>query len=352
MLDPLGRLQVKQQVVPLNTGRDIDIFGGAPVRGAKRFAVKAALNGESYAGERCAISLRRRSTLRLSDDDKLAGPSFEEMEAGLVFGSEALSFAATELIAAPMAYESIVIDALAAPPAAAGPRYQLTCGAIAVACGKRGGGAGADTQRGAGALPQCEQAGAAASLQSPKWRIMPLGDGAATAVAANVEDLQRISSATGDAEPRRRSSGRSSPCTSSPPENGQTTMPTTDPNANLTFLPWVRQGAAASITTVDTLGDGSAASPTSLLRSRSTTVRRRSRFPCAFAGRPTSSASTRIRSCARTRGRAASTSSPTIFPASSSTGPISRGCSRRRGRTRTRDCGRGCAWSWCASRMA
>lgn len=33
-------------------------------------------------------------------------------------------------------------------------------------------------------------------------------------------------------------------------------MPATDPNANLTFLPWVRQGAAASITTGDTLGDG------------------------------------------------------------------------------------------------
>jgi len=31
-------------------------------------------------------------------------------------------------------------------------------------------------------------------------------------------------------------------------------MATTPPNANVTFLPWVRQGAAASITTLDTLG--------------------------------------------------------------------------------------------------
>ena len=142
----------------------------------------------------------------LSDDDKLAGPSFEEMEAGLVFGSEALSFAATELIAAPMAYESIVIDALAGAAAQpAGPRYQLTCGAIAAAYGERGGGAGAGTQRGAGALPRCDASGAAASLQKPNWRIMPLGDGAAAAVAANVEDVERISSATGDDEPRRSS---------------------------------------------------------------------------------------------------------------------------------------------------
>ena len=39
MLDPLGQMRVKQQVVPLNTARDIDIFGGAPVAGARRFTV-------------------------------------------------------------------------------------------------------------------------------------------------------------------------------------------------------------------------------------------------------------------------------------------------------------------------
>ena len=33
ILDPLGRLAVKQQVVPLNSGRDIDLYGGAPVIG-------------------------------------------------------------------------------------------------------------------------------------------------------------------------------------------------------------------------------------------------------------------------------------------------------------------------------
>src|SRR5215831_14954998 len=31
-------------------------------------------------------------------------------------------------------------------------------------------------------------------------------------------------------------------------------MPSTSPDANLSFLPWVRQGAAAAIATVDTLG--------------------------------------------------------------------------------------------------
>ena len=49
VLDPLGRLAVKQQVVPLNTARDIDIFGGAPVAGARRFALAAALERRSPA---------------------------------------------------------------------------------------------------------------------------------------------------------------------------------------------------------------------------------------------------------------------------------------------------------------
>jgi hypothetical protein len=36
-------------------------------------------------------------------------------------------------------------------------------------------------------------------------------------------------------------------------------MPTTSPDANLSFLPWVRQGAAAAISTVDTLGPAQSA---------------------------------------------------------------------------------------------
>src|SRR6185369_15446092 len=44
VLDPLGQLSVTQQVVPLNTGRDIEIFGSAPVIGDRRFRVTAAIN--------------------------------------------------------------------------------------------------------------------------------------------------------------------------------------------------------------------------------------------------------------------------------------------------------------------
>ncbi len=54
---------VRQQVVPLNTARDIDIFGGAPVAGARRFTLTATLERHA-ARERTAR--RRRSRRRSS----------------------------------------------------------------------------------------------------------------------------------------------------------------------------------------------------------------------------------------------------------------------------------------------
>ena len=65
VLDPLGRLMVKQQVVPLNTARDIDTFGGAPVAGARRFALTAALERHAAARPpRFVPTSRRRSSSR------------------------------------------------------------------------------------------------------------------------------------------------------------------------------------------------------------------------------------------------------------------------------------------------
>ena len=47
----------------------------------------------------------------MTDDEKLASPSFEEMEAGVVFGSDRVVFDELQTVAAPLEYESIVIDA-------------------------------------------------------------------------------------------------------------------------------------------------------------------------------------------------------------------------------------------------
>ena len=85
VLDPLGQLVVQQQVVPLNTTRDITTFGGAPVTGDPRFHVTATLNGQ--AGDIGVGAFAPARYFAMSDDDKLVAPSFETMDAGLVWRS-------------------------------------------------------------------------------------------------------------------------------------------------------------------------------------------------------------------------------------------------------------------------
>ena len=86
VLDPLGRLLVKQQVAPLNTARDIDIYGGAPVAGARRFQLAATLQGQAQGVAAVRAQFAPAQFFELSDDEKLAAPSFEEMDAGIVIG--------------------------------------------------------------------------------------------------------------------------------------------------------------------------------------------------------------------------------------------------------------------------
>src|SRR4029450_7818498 len=72
VLDPLGNLVVKQQAVPLNARRDIDVFGGAPVAGARRFQVGAALNGRPQTPRFVQDQFAPAQFFSMSDDEKLA----------------------------------------------------------------------------------------------------------------------------------------------------------------------------------------------------------------------------------------------------------------------------------------
>ena len=87
-------------------------------------------------------------------------------------------------------------------------------------------------------------------------------------------------------------------------------------SANLAFLPWVRQGAAAGIDRSRHARRGAAPAR---VDARRPAARQRHRRPrrcrCACAGRPTWSASTRDRSCAWTRGPAAADFEPNYFAA-------------------------------------
>jgi len=188
VLDPLGRLAIRQDVVPLNTGRDIDVFGGAPVAGAHRFALAATLNN---------VDLKDVTTLQapfapaqffaMSDDDKIASPSFAQMDAGFVVGKDdAVTIDANELVPARLDYDSIVIDTLAGdvPPPQPKP-YSLPPAQLAVYAAT--GAAARAPVRSVGRARFRTPGKPAVDLAEPTWAIAPLDAGPPVAVAANVK---------------------------------------------------------------------------------------------------------------------------------------------------------------------
>jgi hypothetical protein len=110
VLDPLGNLVVKQQVVPLNTSRDLDTFGGAPIAGARRFELKASIAGVTQDVNTIQEAFAPGQFFEMTDDEKLASPSFEDMDAGAIFGSDAIAIDEGGSIFAPLEFETIIID--------------------------------------------------------------------------------------------------------------------------------------------------------------------------------------------------------------------------------------------------
>jgi hypothetical protein len=112
LLHPLGTLTVRQNVVPLNLTRDIDRVGSGPPLGPRRFAVTHAALG---AVDQSKTAVKERFApaqfFDMSDDDKLAAPSFEPMDAGVVFGEGGyrVGFAARET--SPFHYTDILVGA-------------------------------------------------------------------------------------------------------------------------------------------------------------------------------------------------------------------------------------------------
>ena len=182
VLDPLGTLIVQQQVAPLNTGRDIDTYGGAPVAGAHRFQVAATLQNQVQSVAAVRGQFAPAQYFTMTDDEKLAAPSFEEMDAGIAIGSTGMSF--DEVVPAPLTYEAIVIDTLP-QPAGQGTRYVLAAGLL-MAQTKSGAVARAAIRRAGQARFRQVDAPPAATLSSLRWTIMPLTEGAAASVDPGV----------------------------------------------------------------------------------------------------------------------------------------------------------------------
>jgi hypothetical protein len=183
VLDPLGRLAVNESVVPLDTGRDIDSFGGAPVAGARRFALSMALDGVALS-EIAPLQARFAPAqfFVMSDDEELASPSFETMDSGLVVGTDAVSFDAGQLVAAPVEYQAITVDPLAAPPPGS-----YTLPAALLALHSASGAAARAPLRRLGRARFRSAAPAAVSLAPPSWAIVPLDGGTPVKLDPSVE---------------------------------------------------------------------------------------------------------------------------------------------------------------------
>jgi hypothetical protein len=183
IVDPVGRLVIRQQVVPLNTDRDVDLLGGAPVSGTRRFSLSATLNGAELQAAAVREQFAPSQYFDLTDDEKLTGPSFEEMDAGIAAGDIAIAFAAGEIVAAPLEYESIVIDAPdQAPPA--DTRFRLDAGALQLLA-ETGAAARAPVRRVGKARFRDAAAAPAVTIHAPEWRIVSVDDRAL--LAASVE---------------------------------------------------------------------------------------------------------------------------------------------------------------------
>jgi hypothetical protein len=175
-LDPLGVLTVRQNVAPLNTTRELDSFGGAPLAGARRFHITAArLDGQPQTPRPVQDQFAPAQFFAMSDDDKLASPSFAEMDSGVAFGSTDIAFDAGLVVASPLEFEDIVVDDKAAPATVQPQRYvlgefhfaqQVRFGAVAQAGLRRSG----------LARFQDDEAQAAVSVQAPRLVAVATSD--------------------------------------------------------------------------------------------------------------------------------------------------------------------------------
>jgi hypothetical protein len=111
-LHPLGKLSVKQTVVPLEL--EIAKFGAATPADARLFKINTVtVNSKPATFDKENDFFAPAQFLDLSDDAKLAAPSFEPMVAGMTVGSESFIFTTTAddiLEDSAPKYETIVLD--------------------------------------------------------------------------------------------------------------------------------------------------------------------------------------------------------------------------------------------------
>jgi hypothetical protein len=115
---PLGRFGVKQSIVPLNLTRDIEKFGSTTPSGARRFSVTSVTIGGTNvpvgAGAKESTPLRDffapAQFFEMTDDESIAAPSFDTMDAGLMIGVDDFTFSDADKVGVVLTYETILVD--------------------------------------------------------------------------------------------------------------------------------------------------------------------------------------------------------------------------------------------------
>jgi hypothetical protein len=169
VLDPLGRLSVTQDVVPLATARDLDHLSGAPLAGARRFVLSAQLNGASLAAEPLRAPFASAEYFAMDDDEKLAAPSFESFDAGATFGSAEIAFDSGQTTSATLDYEALVLDTPSAATAWTLPAEFLPLLA-------ESGAAARSVLRTSGLERFASDTAPAVVRVEPQWTIAPVAD--------------------------------------------------------------------------------------------------------------------------------------------------------------------------------
>ena len=112
VVHPLAELTVRERVVPLN--RPITEVGNAPLTGGPTTFTVAATGIGTTPVPMAATPVREAFALaqyeEMSEDEKLARPSFEPLDAGLQFGVDEVAYAYEAALDQAIAYETLLID--------------------------------------------------------------------------------------------------------------------------------------------------------------------------------------------------------------------------------------------------
>jgi hypothetical protein len=127
LVHPLGMLRVSQRVAPLDM--DFAHIGNARPSGPARFSVTAVtVNGAPVDSRKISEKFARAQYFDMSDDQKLAAPSFEAMPAGVEVGTQRLTHGPE--VAASAEYETLIYDAPTGTTSSTAERYTLSANQV------------------------------------------------------------------------------------------------------------------------------------------------------------------------------------------------------------------------------